>query len=76
MGEREISTEDLVKRTEIPKARIERFLRAEAEPTARDLLRLASALEARVEQLLERISWESDGKGGGSIRVDGLDDGD
>jgi len=52
MESRRISREQLGERAEISAPRIDRFLAAESEPTARDLLRLASALEASVAELL------------------------
>ena len=61
MDDRGISIEELVERSELSEPKIARFLAAEAEPTASELLRLAGALEAGTSQLLERISWGSDG---------------
>jgi transcriptional regulator with XRE-family HTH domain len=53
MESRHVSREQLGERAEMSKPRIERLLAGESEPTARDLLRLASAVEASVAELLE-----------------------
>jgi transcriptional regulator with XRE-family HTH domain len=54
----------------VAEVRVRRFLGAEAEPTATELLCLAGALGVPMELLIEGITWQSDGKGGGRFRVE------
>jgi transcriptional regulator with XRE-family HTH domain len=68
--ERGLSIERVAERSELPRKRIDGLLADDVEPTATELLRLAGALEVRPGQILEGISWESDGAGGGGLRVD------
>lgn len=63
MVERGVLPKELVELSEMSQSRIERLLEAEAEPTARDLLRLAGALDATVSEVLESSARESDDEG-------------
>jgi len=52
MGRRRLSVEEIAARSELSEARVRRFLDADAEPTAAELLRLAGAMEVRLSELL------------------------
>jgi transcriptional regulator with XRE-family HTH domain len=52
MESRGISLEQLCERSELSRSQIERVMAADSEPTARDLLRLASAVDGSVSELL------------------------
>ncbi len=58
MERRRLSIEELAKRSELSEPRIGRFLEADAEPTATELLRLAGAMEARLSELLQMPSGD------------------
>jgi transcriptional regulator with XRE-family HTH domain len=71
MAARRLSVVEISRASEISEARIEQILANDAEPTASELLRLAGAMEVPMSAILAGISWESDGKGGGSFREEG-----
>jgi hypothetical protein len=65
------SVAEVAERSELPKERVEGLLADDGvEPTMVELLRLAGALEIQPGRILEGIAWESDGAGGGGVRVD------
>lgn len=66
------SVADVAERSELPRERVESLMADQGvEPTMAELLRLAGALEIQPGRILEGITWESDGAGGGRVRVDG-----
>jgi transcriptional regulator with XRE-family HTH domain len=64
------SAAQVAERSGLSRERIDGLLGDDVEPSATELLCLAGALEVRPGQILEGIAWESDGAGGGRLRVD------
>jgi transcriptional regulator with XRE-family HTH domain len=68
MGDRGLLPADLAHRAEVAVADLAPILRGERAIRLDTLLKLAGALRAPPEELLEGIRWVPDGEGGGEFR--------